>query len=217
MAKNRKTTFRYFIYLFRNKEAFKLLHKSAKKETILDKWFEFKTQKPPLFLKENNGKKRTILKNELVLIYPKNYRKKPIFDKDELGRLIELKLNNENYIIKEKIPYWEEELIYDFDIKKRIRFHEVMEYIETIHEICQIYKLNNKVVIQTDEMIKLYGNKNLSDSNRLFNLIMEQLLIKKKINFLFSRDVSTSQRVQLYDILEKRGYSRKLLFRHYSY
>ena len=39
----------------------------------------------------------------------------------------------------------EEEQIYDFQIKKRVRYHVMMEQILPITEIAQIFTLNNKL------------------------------------------------------------------------
>ena len=65
----------------------------------------------------------------------------------------------------------------------------------------QIFTLNNKLFVQVDDEIFLFGNKNIKDTIRLFEIIREDVLKKKKTNFLFVRDVSTSQRKNLYKIL----------------
>jgi len=81
----------------------------------------------------------------------------------------------------------------------------------------QIFTLNNKLFVQVDDEIFLFGNKNIKDATRLFEIVREDVLKKKKTNFLFVRDVTTSQRKNLYKILEEKGYKRTELFRHYSY
>jgi hypothetical protein len=134
-----------------------------------------------------------------------------------LGRNEEVKLSNENERVKEIIPYWIEELIYDFDNKKRIRYHEMMEYILTVKDIAQVFTLNNKIFVQVDNDVRMFGNKNIDDSIRLFNIIREDLLKRKKNNFIFVKDVTTHQRRMLYDLLVAKGYKRTELFRHYSY
>ena len=75
--------------------------------------------------------------------------------------------------------------------------------------------MNNKIVVQVDDKIEMYGNKNLHDANRLFELLREDLL--KKGNLIFVKDVSTRQRLYLYDLLVLKGYKREELVRHYSY
>lgn len=216
--KKYEITYRYFIVLFCNKKKKKLIHKSAKRSTISAIWDDVRTERKPPFVKLYSGKRGVPVNYELVLIYPKTrWSKIKVYIKDELGRNIEAKLSNEKQRIKDIIPYWEEELIYDFDIKKRIRYHEMMEYIYEIRDIAQIFTLNNKLFVQVEDNIRLFGNKNIEDANRLFELVKDDLLHKKRGNFIFVKDVTTHQRIQLYNLLEKKGYNRRELFRHYSY
>jgi hypothetical protein len=162
-------------------------------------------------------KRNTEVLYELALIFPNNRWSTKTFVKDSLGRLMEAKMENEKLRIKEIVPYWKEELIYDFQQKKRIRYHEMFDEILKVTEIGQVFTLNNKLFIQNDNNIKLYGNKNLNDADRLFELVREDLIKKKRGNFIFVKDVTTAQRKQLYTLLESKGFKRSELFRHYSY
>ena len=93
-----------------------------------------------------------------------------------------------------------------------------MNILEDVDEIAQIFTLNTKLFLQIEDNIKMFGNKNLNDSDRLFDLLREDLLKhKKKGNFIFVKDITTTQRKTLYNLLEKKGYKRTELFRHYSY
>jgi len=208
---------KYFVVIFCNKKKVKILHRSMKKNTIYDYWHEFKTQKPPRFLKLQAGKRKRELVYELGLIFPNNRWSKPTYIKDEMGRNTEAIMEDGKLRIKELIPYWAEELIYDFDSKKRIRYHEMMEIITPITEISQIFTLNNKLFLQVEDTVRMFGNKNTNDAERLFELVKEDLLKKNRGNFIFVKDISTHQRKLLYDMLEKKGYKRTELFRHYSY
>ena len=208
---------KYFIVLFCNKKRIKIFHKCQKRTTIHDYWDEFKTQRKPRFLKIQGSKRNQEVIYELALIYPNNRWATKTYVKDSLGRLIEAKIEDNKYRIKEIIPYWVEELIYDFQIKKRIRYHEMFEEIMKINDISQIFTLNNKLFVQNENNIRLYGNKNIVDAERLFNLVREDLLKKKKKNFIFVKDVTTAQRKILYALLESKGFKRSELFRHYSY
>lgn len=208
---------KYFIVLFCNKKRVKILYRCMKRTTVYEYWREFKTQRQPRFTKIQGNKRKQELIYELALIFPNNRWATKTFVRDSLGRNVEAKIEDQKFRIKEIIPYWEEELIYDFQKKKRIRYHEFLDQVLPITDIAQIFTLNNKLFVQVENDIQLFGNKNITDANRLFELVKEDLMKKKKGNFIFVKDVSTHQRKLLYDMLESKGYKRTELFRHYSY
>ena len=201
---------KYFVILFCNKKRVKILYRCQKRTTVYEYWHEYKTEKKPRFVKTQNRKRNNEVVYELALIFPNNRWATKTFVKDSLGRLIEAKYEDDKFRIKEIIPYWKEELIYDFQKKERIRYHELLEQITSINEIGQIFTLNNKLFVQNDDNILLFGNKNIRDAKRLFELIREDVLKKKK-------DVTTAQRNLLYQLLESKGFKKSELFRHYSY
>lgn len=209
--------YKYFIYLYCNRKKQKIIHKSAKRSTILEIWRELKTQKKPPYVKTNSGKKRVSTNYELALIFPNTRWSTKTYIKDDMGRNLEATIDNDKQRIKELIPYWVEELIYDFDAKKRIRYHELIEQFISVKDVAQVFSLNNKIFLQVDNDVKMFGNKNLDDSNRLFAIIRDDLLKRKKTNFIFVKDVTTHQRKLLYNLLVEKGYKRTELFRHYSY
>jgi hypothetical protein len=208
---------KYFIVLFCNKKRVKILYRCMKKTTIYEYWREFKTQKKPPFIKLRGNKRNLELTYELSLIFPNNRWATKTFVKDSLGRNVEAKIENDKFRIKEIIPYWEEELIYDFQKKKRIRYHEMIDQILPIKDVAQIFTLNNKMFVQVENDVMMFGNKNIFDTERLFEIVKEDLLKRKIGNFIFVKDITTHQRKQLYNLLESKGYKRSELFRHYSY
>lgn len=210
---------KYQIILFCNKERKKLIYKTVSIAAIRDLWYELKTEMEPRFTKEYGGKRNQKLEYELGLIYPDNRwaKNKTVTKRDEFGRLIDVGVDMKGYRLKEMIPYWMEEKIYDHDNKKHIRYHELLEILEQVKEIAQVFTLNTKLFLQIEDSVRMFGNKNLSDSDRLFELLREDLLKSKKGNFIFVKDITTQQRKSLYNLLEKKGYKRTDLFRHYSY
>ena len=208
---------KYFIVLFCNKKRVKILYRCMKRTTVTEYWHEFKTEKKPSFIKLQGGKRKQEQIFELGLVFPNNRWATKTYVKDSLGRNIEAKIEGNTYRIKEMIPYWKEELIYDFQTKKRIRYHEMVTQLSKISEIAHIFTLNKNLFVQIENDIKLFGNKNISDSERLFELVKSDLLKQKKGNFLFVKDITTHQRKLLYEMLESKGYKRSELFRHYSY
>jgi hypothetical protein len=208
---------KYFIVLFCNKKRVKILYRCMKRTTATEYWHEFKTERKPPFVKLQGGKRKQEQIFELGLVFPNNRWATKTYVKDSLGRNIEAKIEGGLYRIKEMVPYWKEELIYDFQTKKRIRYHEMVEQVSKISEIAHIFTLNKNLFVQIENDIKLFGNKNIADSERLFELLKSDLLKQKRGNFLFVKDITTHQRKLLYEMLESKGYKRSELFRHYSY
>ena len=208
---------KYSIILFCNKKRVKVLYSCMKRTTVYEYWREFKTQRKPPFLKLQGSKRNQELIYEIALIFPNNRWATNPWVKDSLGRNTEAKIEDNKFRIKEILPYWQEELIYDFQIKKRIRYYEVIEKIKSTTEIAQIFTLNKNLFVQVEDDIKMYGNKNLNDADRLFDLLKQDLLKIKKTNFMFVKDITTYQRKQLYKLVESKGFNRRELFRHYSY
>lgn len=188
-----------------------------RRSTVYDYWREYKTERKPPFVKQQGGKRKQELLFELALIFPNNRWATTAWVKDSLGRNQEANIEDDKYRIKEIIPYWQEELIYDFETKKRIRYHQMMEKILPISDIAQIFTLNKNLFVQVENDVKMFGNKNLDDSQRLFEIVREDLLKRKRGNFIFVKDITTHQRTLLYNLLESKGFKRRELFRHYSY
>ena len=208
---------KYFIVLFCNKKRKRILYRSMQRTTAYEYWREYRTQKKPRYVKQQGGRNREEKLYELALIFPNNRWATKIYVKDSLGRNQEAIIENDKFRIKEIIPYWQEEFIYDFLTKKKIRYHEMLDYMMSVKDIAQIFTLNKNLFVQIENEVRMFGNKNLNDVCRLFDLVKEDLLFKKKTNFIFVKDITTYQRKQLYNLLESKGFNRKELFRHYSY
>lgn len=209
--------FKYSIVLFENKKKIKVLYKCMQKKTVYEYWREFKTQKKPPFVKLQGGQRKKELIYELALILPNNRWSDQVWVKDSLGRNQKATLEGDKFRIKEIIPYWAEEKVYDRDNNKRIRYHEMMNYILPITDIAQIFTLNNKLFVQIENDVRYFSCKNLTDTERLFEIVRDDLLGRKRTNFMFVKDVSTQQRKMLYTMLIAKGYKKSELFRHYSY
>ena len=215
MIKNKKE-YNFFVVLFKNKTKKKIINKFI----TFNKAKEFynsmlKNQENIIFSKHyDDGVKSEY---ELSLMSKQDNLDETIYTKDLLGRTIKIEVQDDDFKIKLISPFLIEELIYDFQKKERIRYHELLEQIISINEIGQIFTLNNKLFVQNDDNILLFGNKNIRDAKRLFELVREDVLKKKKGNFIFIKDVSTAQRKLLYQLLESKGFKKSELFRHYSY
>jgi hypothetical protein len=213
----KNNSFKYAIVLFENQKKIKVLYKCMQKKTVYEYWREYKTEKKPPFVKLQGGKRRQELVHELGLLLPNSRWSDQVWVKDSLGRNQKAIFEDDNLRIKEIIPYWVEEKVYDHDNGKRIRYHEMMEQILPINDIAQIFTLNNKIFVQIEDDVRYFSCKNLIDTERLFEIVKNDLLNRKRGNFMFVKDVSTQQRKMLYAMLIAKGYKKSELFRHYSY
>jgi len=207
---------RYMIILFLNKKVLKVYHNTMRKGEVTEEWHDLVDKKKPRFTRTNTnrGKPRHY---ELALIYPADKRSSPTFTRDHLGRNVEATIESKKHRVKEIVPYWMEETIYDYETKRRLKYDELLEILSSVTDIAQIFKLNNKLLLQIDDYVRMFGNKKTDDCDRLFDFIREDLLEKKHGNFIFVKDVATTQRMRLYDMLVEKGYSRATLYRRYSY
>jgi hypothetical protein len=208
---------KYLVVLFCNNKRHKILYRCNKRSTINKYWEKIKNDVPPKFVKLQGGKRDKVLNYEVGLIYPFRKLSKTIWKKDELGRSNKVIFESETYSLKALIPYWEEELIYDYTNKKRIKYDQLVDIILTYTSLTQIFILNNKLFVQNDNDVRLFSNKNINDAERLLVTLRTDLIRQNKGNFLFIKDINTRQRKNLYDMLIEKGFSRTELFRHYSY
>ena len=111
---------KYKIILFCNKKRKKLVYETVSLPAIRDLWYELKTEKKPRYIKEYGGKRNQKLDFELALVYPDNRwaKKKTITKRDDYGRLYEAGVDQKGYRLKEMVPYWREEKIFDYKSRK---------------------------------------------------------------------------------------------------
>jgi hypothetical protein len=121
--------------------------------------------------------------------------------------------NNENFVIKRIENYKIEEKIYDWQLNKRITFNEFLNFYFGNNTMKSVSTLHNKLVIQEDEKFSLFSLKNIEDSNRLLNTLESYMINNEKNESILVRDVSTTQRKWIYDVLVKNGFNRKRLYR----
>jgi hypothetical protein len=76
-----------------------------------------------------------------------------------------------------------------------------------------VSKLNNKIVVQNDNIFNLFTLKTSEDANRLIDSLTDHFKSTKKSDCMFVKDYTTTHRKYLYDILVKEGYPKDYLIR----
>jgi|TARA_R110000744_G_scaffold345011_1_gene450414 hypothetical protein len=205
---------KYKIILLQNSVPKKTLFTSNVKRTTFHKFHKFLGSKKPLF--NRKYVKRKFCQFELA-IFSKENNNSSVYRKDSLGKNVMVDIDIPNYYIMELIPYWSEEFIYDHEVKSRISLDVLIGSYLPKKNFKQVFSLNNKLIIQTDDNFKMFSLKNVSDCGRLLSIIKELFISEGRVDCLFVPDSSTAQRKQLYKLLEDSGVNRKFLYKQYTY
>ena len=205
---------KYKIVLFKNGERSKVFLSSNSKKSILNKYNKLIGEKKPKFITEYISRKKVMF--ELAIITTET-AKESIFVKDELGRNKKITLGESSYNIIKLLPYWREEMIYNHTTKSKISFYDLVDSYLSSNDFKQVFTLNNKFIIQKDEIFNVFSLKTVADSTRLLRIIELEFLNSGRYDCLFVSDTNTVQRKQLYDLLVGEGYSREFLRKQFTY
>jgi hypothetical protein len=202
----------YIIVLFKNKSKKKIINKfitSNKAKKFYDELIE--ESNSVIFPKEfENGKQSNF---ELGLLTKTTDSLFPIYTTDELGRRIKVQLEDPEWRIIKITPYKIEEELYDIQLGKKITTPELIRKYLKQEGIKMVSKLNNKIVVQKDEDVKLFSLKNEYDSHRFIETVSQHFLSKNRIDTMFISDASSAQKKYLYSLLESKGIDKKVLYR----
>jgi len=133
---------------------------------------------------------------------------------DEIGRNNSVFISDsEDYTIKKIDDFKIEEFIFDWSTNSRISFNSFLSTYCEEKGIKLISKLHNKIVVQNEDVFKLFSLKNEEDSERFLQTLESYFYENNRSDCIFVRDESTINRKWMYNILEKNGFDRKKLYR----
>jgi hypothetical protein len=205
----------YFVVLFKNK----LKKKIIKKFVTLKKATQFYEKK---MAESDNVVFDVIIETakecqyELGIVELSSRQLVPVYMTDEMGRSKKVKLEDEGMTLFKIAPYKKEESIFDIQTGKKILTQEFIKKYLKSDGLKMISVLNNKIVVQNDEVINLFSCKNESESSRFVDCLSSHFFKIKRGDCLFIKDYSTPQRKYLYSLLESKGYDKKVLYRKFT-
>lgn len=211
MSTNKK----YFIVLFSNKKKRRVLFKSNNLKNTQEKYNKLIEDNKPLFPQHYRNKDRVTY--ELALVTSLSIDTPDLFYKDELGRNQKAEFNTGPYTFLKLNGYNIEEKIWDHQNNTYVNAEDVYKVITKGNDFKQVFTLNTKIFIQKDENIIGYGLKNIDDCHRLFKILQKKSIDEGHSNIMYVIDFSTAQRKDLYDLLQKNGFPKESLYKHYSY
>lgn len=208
--------FNFLIVLFKNKERKKIIKKFVTLDkanyvynNMLKKSSEIVFEK-----KYENGKECDYEIGLVQLGTSKNQT--PVYITDEMGRNIKVNLLDDEYSLLKISKFKQEEFLFDISKQTKISFDSFVKYYLKNDTLKVISILNNKLIVQKDEDVKLFSLKNEDDCMRFIESISTYFLKNKRADCLFIKDDSTPQRKYLLDLLSKNGFDKKILYRKFT-
>jgi hypothetical protein len=202
----------YIVVLFKNKKKKKIIKGYATEKNALSKYNEL--------LKNNNVPFKVVFENsercdyEIGLLTKNEDYQIPLFKTDEVGRNNNIFIEGDSdYTIKRMEDYDIEEMIFDWDLNRRISFDEFISLYCPKKDVKVISKLHNKIVVQNNEIFNLFSLKNEEDSERFLQTLESYFYNLNRNDSIFVRDESTVNRKWMYKLLEKNGFDKKKLYR----
>ena len=203
---------KYLIVLFKNKERKRIIKKFKTYERA-KKFFEGQTivNKDVIFDKVvENGKYCSF---EIGLLEKNSNNFDLYFVKDNMGRNLKIDLDDPDYKILNILNYRVEELIFDISKNKKISFNNFVTKYLTKGSIKLISKLNNKVVVQDDEIVNLFSLKSDEDCYRFLGILENYMFNKKRSDCIIVTDGNIAQKKYLYDLLQSKGIPKSILYK----
>lgn len=202
---------KYIIVLFKNKKKRKII-KGYNTEKRAQKFFNEK-------VKSNTIKFPMVFENaekvdyELGLLTNQSKIQKTLYTIDELGRNQIVNIENPDFIFLDIKKYDLEEKIYDWQTEEKITYDYFYKKYLSPKELKNIFTVHNKIVIQIDEEFNVFSLKNNFDSVRLLDTLQEDFVNSGRMDGIFVRDTSTTQRKWIYSVLVEKGFDKQRLYR----
>jgi hypothetical protein len=205
----------YLIVLFDNKL----------KQKIIKKYITFKKAKQyfeKCLLKSNDVIFEKIIKNgrdcnhELGLIEMSSKQLVPVYITDEMGRNVRVRMENSGMTLISISKYRIEEEIYDINKKEKISASTLIRRYLKKENIKMVSSLNNKIVIQNEDECLLFSLKSKEESLRFLDCLSNYFFRIKRGDCIFVKDSSSAQRKYLFNLLESKGFDKKMLYRKFT-
>lgn len=205
--------FNYWVILFKNKERKKIIKRFVTLERAT-KFYDTKIKFSENILFDKKVQNGFECKEEIALVQVgKNLGISEMYRKDNLGRQIKIEVDNPDFKILKISEFKTEEYIFDYQLKKKTTFNDIIKRYLNASGLKMLSKLNNKVIIQNDDNYSIITLKNSEDCERFLEVISDHFYNEKRSDCIVIFDTSISQRKYLYEILVEKGFPKSYLFR----
>jgi hypothetical protein len=201
----------YLIVLFKNKKRKKIINKFKTLERA-KLFFNKKIQESNQVYFNKQVENAVHCEFDLGIVSNKDDNFDVYFIKDSLGRQMRVDVDGD-FKILELNPYNVSEKIFDITQNKKIFFDDFLKKYLIKKSVKLISRLNNKVVVQDDNLLNLFSFKNENESFRFLEGLNNYMIDNGRMDCIIVSETSKAQKKYLYDTLSKMGVDKKLLYR----
>jgi hypothetical protein len=202
----------YTIILFKNKERYKIIKNYKTYKNALP-FFNSKVKESNEVVFDVQTENGRDVNYEIALIEKTSEKLFPIYRTDEMGRNIPVQLNDPNYAILKIEKYNIPEKVFHISKKQKISSEKLINTYLKGDSLKLVSKLNNKIIIQDENIYNLFSLKSIYDADRFLINLEKYMISNNKSNCLIVKDSSREQKKYLYEILENYGFSKQYLYR----
>ena len=73
--------------------------------------------------------------------------------------------------------------------------------------------MNNKICVQIDDDVNVFSLKDINESERFLDTLQKYFYENNRKDSILVKDISIAQRKWLYDMMVKKGFDKKRLYR----
>jgi len=203
---------KYLIVLFKNKERKRIIKKFKTYERAIN-FFDSQILKNKEVIFDKSIENGESCSFEIGLLEKDSNNFDLYFIKDDMGRNLKIDLDDPEYKILNISNYRVEELVFDISKNKKISFNKFVTNYLTKGSIKLISKLNNKVVVQDDDVVNLFSLKSDEDCYRFLDILENYMFNKKRSDCIIVTDGNIAQKKYLYNLLQSKGISKSILYK----
>ena len=202
----------YVIILFKNKKKRKIIKRYSTEKKAIECFNKLLSEQDKILFPKiiENAEESTYT---LGLLTNTTNIQKSIFVKDNLGRNIPASIDGSDYVFLNLKNFNQEEKIFDWQTQKKITFNEFVKKYCKDKDLKNIFTLNNKICVQKDDELSVFSLKDKNESIRFLETLQNYFFSSNRSDALFVKDISTTQRKWIYNVLTEKGFDKKRLYR----
>lgn len=201
----------YIIVLFKNRKRKKIIKRYATEKQALSFFNKTINENNVIFEKKIENAEE--VDYELGLLSKNQSFQPSLYITDDYGRNNPVNLENPEYVFLNIKKYKVEELLFDWQKQTKISFMDFIKTYCKTNELKNIFTLNNKICVQIDDDINVFSLKDINESERFLDTLQKHFYENNRKDSILVKDISIAQRKWLYDMMVKKGFDKKRLYR----